>query len=425
MKRLFLVIVVGLALAFIGASAQSATYYVATSGLDSNPGTQALPWATLQKAVDTIAAGDTIIVKPGVYVGCRIRSSGTSGAPKTLMSESLHAAAITSPGPLNRKSCNLELDANNYTDPNSYWVVDGFEIKNAPVAGVKALLAPYLTFRNNWCHNNGTGGNGHDGFYGIAPYGLFENNEFNNNAEHGSYVGQGSMDYYVERNNISYSNAQMGFHHNGDSGAPFDDGSGMMDYMLCERNKSWSNVGSHGMDLDGVRYSTVRNNLIYGNGNCGIMSNGMGGKENSHHNRILNNTVRSVSNWAFLIYTNTGGTYNNLFNNILYCNGTNGSIGITTKSQTGFQSNYNVVEDKFQLGGKSKTLAQWRAYGYDLNSIIATPAQLFVNEAAGDYHLRSTSPAINAGTTLTDVTNDLEGYPRTAGSYDIGCYEYH
>ena len=415
-----------LAVVFSAGIASGATYYVSNSGSDSNPGTQALPWATLQKAVDTIAAGDTAIVTPGTYVGCRIRYGGASGAPKTLMSQTARAAAVTSPGPLNRKNANIEIDPNNYTDPVPYWIVDGFEIKNAPVTGIKALNAPYMTFRYNYSHNNGTGGAGHDGIYAVAPNGLFHNNEYAYNAEHGSYVGQGSMDYYVEKDNISYSNNNMGFHHNGDSGAPFDDGSGMMDYMVCERNKSWSNATSHGLDLDGVRYSTVRNNLIYANGNCGIMSNGIGGKENSHHNRILNNTVRSVNNWAFQIYGNTGGTYNALFNNVLYSDGANyGSIDLPTKAAVGFQSNYNAVEDKFKYGGKVKTLAQWRTYGYDLNSFISTPDALFVNPAAGDYHLKSTSPAINAGTTLADVTDDLEKYPRTPGSYDIGCYEYH
>ena len=90
----------------------------------------------------------------------------------------------------------------------------------------------------------------------------------------------------------------------------------------------------------------------------------------------------------------------------------------------GFQSNYNAVEDKFKYGGKAKTLAQWRAYGYDLNSFISNPTALFVNPARGDYHLKVGSPAINAGTTLTDVTDDLEGVARPlGGAYDVGCYE--
>ena len=59
--------------------------------------------------------------------------------------------------------------------------------------------------------------------------------------------------------------------------------------------------------------------------------------------------------------------------------------------------------DRFSAnGGKTIiSLASWQALGYDTHSIIATPAQLFVNPAANGYHLKSGLPAINAGTFLT------------------------
>ena len=34
---------------------------------DSNPGTEDLPWKTIQKAAETIMAGDTVYVKEGTY----------------------------------------------------------------------------------------------------------------------------------------------------------------------------------------------------------------------------------------------------------------------------------------------------------------------------------------------------------------------
>jgi hypothetical protein len=43
------------------------TYYVATTGNDTNPGTQSQPWRTIQHAADTAQAGDTVIVKAGTY----------------------------------------------------------------------------------------------------------------------------------------------------------------------------------------------------------------------------------------------------------------------------------------------------------------------------------------------------------------------
>src|ERR1700724_1991670 len=41
--------------------------YVSTTGNDSNPGTQAAPWLTVQYAADTARAGSTVNVRGGVY----------------------------------------------------------------------------------------------------------------------------------------------------------------------------------------------------------------------------------------------------------------------------------------------------------------------------------------------------------------------
>jgi hypothetical protein len=46
---------------------QAATYYVATSGDDNNPGTIGLPWATWQKAVTVSVPGDTTYIRGGIY----------------------------------------------------------------------------------------------------------------------------------------------------------------------------------------------------------------------------------------------------------------------------------------------------------------------------------------------------------------------
>ena len=45
----------------------AADYFVSPSGSDGNPGTMTLPWATLEKAGKTAAAGDTVHFREGVY----------------------------------------------------------------------------------------------------------------------------------------------------------------------------------------------------------------------------------------------------------------------------------------------------------------------------------------------------------------------
>src|SRR4051812_18671377 len=54
--------------ALLAAGAARATeYYVAPNGSDSNAGTMAAPWATLQKGATTAAAGDTVWIRGGTY----------------------------------------------------------------------------------------------------------------------------------------------------------------------------------------------------------------------------------------------------------------------------------------------------------------------------------------------------------------------
>jgi hypothetical protein len=47
-----------------------------------------------------------------------------------------------------------------------------------------------------------------------------------------------------------------------------------------------------------------------------------------------------------------------------------------------------------------------------------------VNIATGDFSLQAGSAAIDAGTTVADVTDDITGARRPAGgAFDIGAYE--
>ena len=49
------------------AQVRAADYYVATNGSDSAAGTWGAPFATIQKAADTVAAGDTVYIRGGTY----------------------------------------------------------------------------------------------------------------------------------------------------------------------------------------------------------------------------------------------------------------------------------------------------------------------------------------------------------------------
>src|SRR5687767_6107420 len=71
-----------------------ASLYVSPLGSDSNPGSAAAPWLTLQKAANSVAPGDVVTVRPGDYAGFDLRRDGTTSAPIAFFAEP--GVAITS-----------------------------------------------------------------------------------------------------------------------------------------------------------------------------------------------------------------------------------------------------------------------------------------------------------------------------------------
>jgi hypothetical protein len=64
----------------VGAS-EAATYYVAKTGSNSNPGTESSPWQTISSAENNAKAGDTVIVSGGTYSeSITANGSGSAGS---------------------------------------------------------------------------------------------------------------------------------------------------------------------------------------------------------------------------------------------------------------------------------------------------------------------------------------------------------
>ncbi|MBK7772370.1 MAG: DUF1565 domain-containing protein [bacterium] len=70
------------------------SWYVATDGDDTNAGTSTQPFRTLQHAVSTAAAGDTVAVSDGVYpVPATATSAGRTGASRSAPSVAIASSA--------------------------------------------------------------------------------------------------------------------------------------------------------------------------------------------------------------------------------------------------------------------------------------------------------------------------------------------
>src|SRR4051794_24208913 len=153
-------------------SAQATDYYVATTGSDSNPGTMASPFATLQKGVNTAVAGDTVYIRGGTYsittpvtsgAGVNFTKSGTSANP-------INYFAYQGETPVFDFS-NMVLSTTGYTHGfvinASYLHFKGLEIRSVPMN----------TFSNNGVAVTGGG------------YDIFELLNMHHNSGNGIFVG--------------------------------------------------------------------------------------------------------------------------------------------------------------------------------------------------------------------------------------------
>jgi hypothetical protein len=154
------------------------SFYVATTGNDSNSGTLASPWRTIQHAASTVQAGDTVFVRAGVYSeSVNIGVSGSAGAgPVTFESYPGETAIVDGTG-LTPSSSDTEGLFNIVNQ--SYVTIEGFEIRNYTTSNANSVPAGIwvtgsgsnVQLLNNIVHNITTTSEKNGNAFGIAVYG--------------------------------------------------------------------------------------------------------------------------------------------------------------------------------------------------------------------------------------------------------------
>jgi hypothetical protein len=368
----------------ISSSNTGADYYVAPNGSDSNSGSASSPWATISHADSVAQPGWTIHVLPGTYtisggsgVGMTLASSGTASSRIVYISDTLYAAHIVING------------GNDSSDPNvgiqttGSWIdIVGFDITEGANGKYRAALVntsgSNVRFISNRVHDLQhsavISGCTSWGGYGI-----------------GSFQGTGETDIL---GNYIYNIGDVT-----DTSCVFSHGVYMNSPGLIQNNIIFHNVGM-GLNINQSNV-TITNNRIFNQGAGGIFIDDNGGTWSGHH--VNNNIIYNVGigsshqNGISYYYTNDSSSDSSFTDNIVYqSSGTQGN-------------NWN------SNGSVSYT-------GY----INSNPA--FVNytgDQNGDYHLTSTSPAVDKGTSSDAPAIDFSGGSRPQGAgYDLGAYEY-
>lgn len=372
--------------------AQAATYYVATTGSDSNPGTSAHPWRNPQKCVDSgapLVKGDTCLIGTGTYtdtdgngIVIYIRKTaplGTESEPITIKSESPLGAVLSVPS---TSASNAGIHV-----ARSYYVIEGFDISGgaspfASTAGIRVSnAAAGITIRKNSIHGQGLGvcSDSANAFAGLSIF--------------------PTSNVMIEHNRIY----QIGRLRNGEEG--------------CTTNKFQHD---HGIYSTGASNLTIQRNVFYDiTRGYPVTIYRSGGNTYTHKNVLIrHNTISGKSPTGAppgqISLCNTLQNIqiqNNIFHDpplgyvVHYCSSQPIASGVvlTHNLTDGHRSDLQNPNNKPSSGVTSNN-----------NKINTNPG--FKDEGGWNYTLLSMSPAINAGIKI--------GLPYKGSAPDIGAYEF-
>ena len=338
-----------------GSTPATTNYYVSTTGNDANNGSQSSPWRTISAAATKIGPGAVVHVAPGTYAEAPyITVSGQPNARICFVSDVRWGAKITGTPTENYGIAIM----------GDYFDVDGFDVTNINPSGHQGIIS-------QGSYNRIIGNDVHDvapigGADGLGGAGIMigdttkHNNDVLQNVVHD--IGNFNV-YWASIHNIYYENK----------------------YGLIANNISYRSQGCGIQLWHNAGHITIANNTIFNNQFCGIVIG-----------------ADDTPVWAV-------DDYNLTINNIIVDNGSLGlHDGIVEIGHTGTHNQYlnNLVWQN--LPGNFLLLNGV----VDVDTVTDSPG--FVNyqpNGGGDYHLLTTSPALDAGTSNSAPRADFDDGP--------------
>ncbi len=416
------------------------TYFVATSGNDTNSGTETQPWASIQKAANTLIAGDTVYIKSGTYnERVIIQNSGTPDNNIVFSNYQSDVVVIDGSGISWGGSWNGLFDISN----KSYVHIIGLQVKNADYAGFWIKNSDNITIENCYTYNTFSSGIGvwnssfitiknneielacNDGEQECITVAksnnceIYENDVHNNgqgtNGGEGIDVKQGSHDVNVYKNVVHHLNDRLGIY--ADAWDMHTYNINIFQNTVHHCKETGIAVASEAGGL--IENVNIYNNIIYLNKYGGIELGswsdiGFEGTKPIANVKIINNTCLKNgeydNGWGFGIVIDNPDADNVLIRNNI-CSKNSAQIAVQQINGGG------IVDHNLFYGNNS---ASGTLYGLD--SIIGDP--LFADVNNYDFHLQSNSPAIDNGNSVDAPDVDFDNNNRPFGNgYDIGAYE--
>jgi len=457
--------------------APAATYYVSPTGNNSNPGTQAQPWATPGYGSRQLQPGDTLIILGGRYTlsvhdaDIIMPGSGTATAWITIKGEDGNRPVLAG-----RKNLISAVDIVG----SSY-----IRLENLEITHDDSVSAPALYFRNGLLMYNKT----EDGEVVSSPSHIILKDIYIHHVDEFGLKFQDIDDLQIINCRIEYTGmggigsdnaeaagarrvlikgchlARNGYYYRGKiltaprwdrpDGLGVEVGPGPLEIVdtISEHN--------FGDGLDSKLANTYIHNCIVANNSCdGIKLWGTGSKAENCLVYGTGDGVGGDSPWAGIVidselpnysfefvnvtvhdnptrnaypmyvqYDNPDVPLNLVMRNCIIANGQGlvylaPSVNLTAEHNLFYRPG---AAEQVEANGTVYTAAQIEAGALGPGNICREPK--FVRPAwgaTGDYHLRGGSPGIDQGTATGAPAVDLDYRKRPLGkTYDMGAYEFN
>lgn len=446
--------------------------YVSTEGKDTNAGTLASPWRTIQHAASEARAGDTVAVRKGIFhESINLTHSGSASAGSIVFESYPGELAIVDGAGVACCGDSIQGLFNLTNNSQSYIIVEGFEIENyssdninnEPAGIYVTGSGTYLQFLNNIVHGitetAGAQGNAHGiGIYGTSSTPL-SHITVSGNDVYGLETGNsetiifdGNVVGFTVTGNLVHDNDNIGIDATGFYGTGpvgHDQArNGLIEgntvYNITSlKNPAYNGYGADGIYCDGcteviigrnlvydcdlnieaasenpgrdTSYVTIDDNVAYGGNVAGISIGGyaanVGG---STHITVVNNTLFNNNR------ANQGGDFQiqfhataNLFeNNIVYA-GSEGIVlnGIVNSTPAPVIADYNIYY--------TSAAPQWSYQGKDYSSFDA-----YQKASGQDKHSRFEDPELVSVKSPYNFGLEADSPARGAGNFSLRAADY-